>query len=95
LIKVANFAFLKPEFEILAPFEHLWLFSVIKKPDKILLFLAFFQSKRLSSGKTLSKPHIRYKSLLMRVYDHAGYKEYRKDFTVALKIIDVIYMKQM
>ena len=31
----------------------------------------------------------------MRVYVHAGYKEYCKDFTVALKIIDVIYKKQM
>jgi len=57
--------------------------------------LAFFQSKRLSSGKTLSKLHIHYKYLLTRVYDHAGYKEYCKDFTVALKIIDGIYKKQM
>ena len=31
----------------------------------------------------------------MRVYDHAGYKDNCKDFTVALKIIDVIYKKQM
>jgi len=31
----------------------------------------------------------------MRVYDHPGYKEYGKNFTVALKIIDVIYKKQM
>jgi len=31
----------------------------------------------------------------LRVYDHAGYKEYCKGFTVALNIIDVIYKKQM
>jgi len=67
----------------------------IKKPDKIRLFLAFFQAKRLSSGKTFSELHIHHKYLLTRVYDHAGYKEYCKDFTVALKIIDVIYKKQM
>jgi len=66
-----------------------------KKPDKICLFLAFFQSKRLSSGKTLSELHIHHKSLLTRVYDHTGYKEYCKEFAVALKIIDVIYKKQM
>jgi len=71
--------------------KHLWLFLEIKKPDKIRLFLAFFQSKRLSSGKTLSELYIHYKSLLTRVYDHAGYKEYCKDFAVALKIIDVTY----
>jgi len=66
-----------------------------KKPGKSWLFLAFFQSKRLSSGKRLSELHIHYKSYLTRVYDHTGYKQYCKDFTVALKIIDVIYKKQM
>jgi len=71
--------------------KHLWLFLEIKKPDKIWLFLAFFQSKRLSSGKILSELHIHYKSFLTRVYDDAGYKKYCKDFAVALKIIDVIY----
>jgi len=48
-------AFLKPDFEILAFFEHLWLFLEIKKkkPDKIWLFLTF-QLERLGSGKTYS-----------------------------------------
>ena len=32
--RVANLAFLKPDFEILAFFEHLWLFLEIKKPEK-------------------------------------------------------------
>jgi len=47
----------------------------IKKADKIWLFLAFFQSEKLRSGKTLSELHIHYKSLLTRVYDHVGCRE--------------------
>jgi len=43
----------------------------------------------------LSELHIHYKSLLTRVYDHAGCKEYCKDFTVALKFFDVFNKKQM
>jgi len=43
----------------------------------------------------LSEPHIHYKSLLTGVYDHAGRKEYCKDFTVALTIFDVFNKKQM
>jgi len=39
--------------------------------------------------------HIHYKSLLMGVYDHAGCKEYCKDFTVALKIFNVFNKKQI
>jgi len=66
-----------------------------KKPDKICHFLAFFQSKRLSSGKTLSELHIHHKYLLTRVCDHTGYKEYCKEFAVALKIIDIIYKERM
>jgi len=31
----------------------------------------------------------------MRVYDHAGFKEYCKDFTLALKIFDAFSKKQM
>jgi len=34
--------------------------------------LAFFQLERLGSGKTLHELHIHHKSLLTRVYDHAG-----------------------
>jgi len=37
-VRVANLAFLKPDFEILAFFEHLWVFLDIKKPDKIWRF---------------------------------------------------------
>ena len=43
----------------------------------------------------MSEPHIHYKSLLTGVYDHAGCKEYCKDFTVALTIFDVFNKKQM
>jgi len=51
--------------------------------------------ERLGSGKTLSELHIHYKSLLKRVYDHAGWPEYLRNFTVPLKIITVIDKKQM
>jgi len=43
-----------------------------KKPEKIWLFLAFFEPERRVSGRTLSELHIHYKSLLTRVYDRAG-----------------------
>jgi len=56
--------------------------------------LAFFQSERLGSGKTLSELHIHYKPLLKRVYNHAGCTKYCKYFTVALKMIDVFDKKQ-
>jgi len=39
--------------------------------------------------------HIYYKYLLKRVYNHAGCTEYRKVFTVPLKMINVIDQKQM
>jgi len=52
---VADLAFLKPDFEILAFFEHLWLFLEIKKSQAKS---GFFQSERLGSGKTLSELHI-------------------------------------
>jgi len=66
-----------------------------KKARKIRFFLAYFQSDRLGSGKTLSELHIHYKSLATRVYHHAGCAEYCKNFTVALKMIYVIDKKQM
>jgi len=72
------------DFEILAFFEHHhW-------PEKSGFFLAYFQSDRLDSGKTLSELHIHYKSLAMKVYYHAGCTECCKMFTAAVKIIDVI-----
>jgi len=43
----------------------------------------------------LSELHIHYKSLATRVYYHAGCTEYCKNFTAALKMIDVIDKKQM
>ena len=64
-----------------------------KKSRKIWLFLAYFQSDRLGSGKTLSDLHTHSKSLATRVYYHAGCTEYCKNFTVALKMIDVIDKK--
>jgi len=62
---------------------------------KIWLFLAYFQSDRLVSGKTLSELRPHSKSLATRVYYHAGCTEYCKNFTVALKMIDVIDKTQM
>jgi len=42
--RVANLAFLKPDFENLAFFKRVWLFfKNQKKPDKIWPFLAFFE----------------------------------------------------
>jgi len=70
-------------------------FLEIKKARKIWLFLAYFQSDRLSSDKTLSELHIHYKFLVTRVCYHAGCTKYCKNFTVALKMIDVIDKKQM
>jgi len=46
-------------------------------------------------SKTLSEVHIHYKSLPTGIYDHAGYKEYCRDFTAAPKVLDVFNMKQM
>ena len=94
MIRVTNVAFLKPDFKILAFFEHLWLFLEIKKARQNLAFSGFLQSERLGSGKTLSELHIHYKSLLKRVYNHAGCTKYWKYFTVALKMIDGIDKKQ-
>jgi len=54
-----------------------------------------FVSESLGSGKTLSELHIHYKYLLTTVCDHAGCKEYCKDFTVALKLVNVFNKKQM
>jgi len=66
-------------------------FCKSKKPD----FHRFFFSRKSFADKTLSELHIHYKYLLMRVYGHVGCTEYCKDFTVALKMIDVINKKQM
>ena len=66
-----------------------------KKPDNIKHFLVFFQSERLGSGKTLSELHTNFKSLLKRVYKHAGCRQYWKTFAVALKMINVTDKKQM
>jgi len=52
---------------------------------KIKKAIIFFLLERLDWEKAMSELHIHCKSLLMRVCDHAGYKENYKDFTVALK----------
>ena len=54
----------------------------------------FFQWERLGSGKTWSELHIHYKSLLKRVYNHAGCTKYWNYVTVVPKLIDVIDKKQ-
>jgi len=48
------------------------LFGNKKKPDKIRIFLDFFQSERLVSGKTFSELHIHYKSVLKRAITMLG-----------------------
>jgi len=65
--RVVNLAFLKPDFEILACFQH---------TSQNLVFSGFFQSERLDSDKTLSELYVHYKSLQMRGYDHAQCKEH-------------------
>jgi len=68
----------------------------IKGLSKSGCFFIFFSLKGLSgSGKKYYVLHLHYKSLLARVYDHAGCKEYCKDITVALKILGVFNKKQM
>jgi len=79
----------------------IWLFwSQILKFWLFGTPLAFLQIKKsqkiwLGSGKTLSVLHIHYKSLSTRVCYHAGCTEYCKNFTSALKMIDVIDEEQM
>jgi len=94
--RVVNLAFLKPDFEIQAFLTRLPFYENQNYQSKSgFLFFIFFQSERLGSGKTLSELHIHYKSLLTGVYDHAGCKEYCKDFTVVLKIFNVFNKKQL
>jgi len=59
--RVANLAFLKPNFEIQAFLTHLAFFENQK------YIFHFFQSERFCSGKTLSELHIHYKYLLTGV----------------------------
>jgi len=49
VIRVANLAILKPDFAILAFFEHLWLFWKSRKDRQNLAFSGFFQSGRLGA----------------------------------------------
>jgi len=71
--RVAYLAFLKPDFEILVCSAHL------RGNQKCQAKSGFFQSERLGSGKILHELHIRNKSLLTGVYDHARCSEYCKD----------------
>jgi len=70
--RVANLALLKPDLEILAFLTPSAFLETKKGQTKS----GFFQSEKLSSGKTLSQLHIHYKSLLKRVYNHAECAEY-------------------
>jgi len=76
LRRVATLDFLKLDFEILAFLNTFGLFWKSKKARLNVAFSGFFQSERLGSGKTLSELHIHYKSLLKRVYNHAGRTKY-------------------
>jgi len=62
-------------------FEHRCLFLEIKKKT----LSVFFQSETLGSGKTLSELHLHYKSLLKRVYNHAGCTKYLREKKILLK----------
>jgi len=53
-----------------------------------MAFSVFFSWERPDSDKAWPELHIYYKPLLTRVYDYTRCKEYCKDFTVALKILD-------
>ena len=88
-----QFDFLKLYCEIMDFFNALGFYENQKSHAKS----GFFQSEKLDFGKTLSELHrpIRSKSLLTRVYQHAGCKEYCKSFAVALKMFDVFNKKQM
>jgi len=94
VVRVANLAFLKPDFVILAVFGNQ---KNKKKPEikKSQTKFGFFSVERLGSGKGLFELHIIYRSLLTRACDHAGCTEDCKGFTVALKMIDVIDKNQM
>jgi len=78
MVRIASVAFLKTDFKILAFLNTIGFFGNKKKPDKIWLFLFFCHSERLGSGKILSELHIHDKSLLKRVYNHAGCTKYCK-----------------
>jgi len=66
-----------------------------EKSQKICLFLAYLQSHRLGSVKTLYELDIHYQPLVTRVYYHARCTEYCKHFSAALKMIYAIDKKQM
>ena len=89
--RVANLVFLKPEFEIMAFLTSLAFFGNTKARQN----LASFCRKGLALEKTLYELHIHYKFILKRVYNHAGCAEYWKNFTVAVKMFDVIDKEQM
>jgi len=61
VIRIANLAFLKPDFEILAFFNSLGVFDFQKQPDKIWLFLAFF-----SVGKAWLWLHVVWAACLLQ-----------------------------
>jgi len=71
--RAANLAFLKPDFEILAFFERLWLFLGNKKSlTKSGFFWLFFSRKGLDLEKHCQSC-IHYKSLLKEYADCAEY----------------------
>jgi len=99
--RVASLAFLKPNFEIQAFFDALVFFfenkkSQLKSQNLAYSFL-FCSVWETWLWQNMSQLHtfVHYKYLLTGVYDHAGCKEYCKDFSVALQIFDVFNKKQM
>jgi len=67
----------------------------IKKSQTKSGFSWLFHSRKRLALEKLSELHINYKSLLKRAYNHAGCTKYRKDFTVAIKMINFFDKKQM
>ena len=71
LMQDCQFGMFEIRFESLAFFNHLAF-------QNLAFSLFFFQLERFGFGKTLSELDLNYKPLLMRVYGHAGCKEYCK-----------------
>ena len=70
IARCAILSFLTPDFDILAFFEHVWLFLEIKKARQNLAFSGFSQSERLGSGKTFSELHIHCTHLQKQEWEH-------------------------
>jgi len=89
-VQGCQFSIFETKFKIQAFLTHLAFFENQKYQSKSdFFFLIFFSLKGSALAKHSLELHIHYKSLVTGVYDHAGCKEYCKDFTVLLKNFDI------